>query len=323
MDEGSFCHAALEAFVEKAMEGDIRALTDEDCERMVDELMPALIAEHNGGVLMSSRRNLSIMARMTRRVKSTAKAIVRQTKAGEFAPERTEVRFGGDGLPPLKIELPTGEKFLIGGRIDRIDGCEIDGEKYYRIVDYKSGKSEFDYTALYHGLKLQLPLYAAAIAAAEKGARAAGMYYMQVQDPVTDKEEQIEKEIMKAFRLSGLTLSDPSVVAATAGDDPDNAVISTRGSKGIVDEGEFLRVMDYAKEKSAETLRRIYDGEADVSPARTGGINGTDICKTCESRSVCGFDTKLPGCRYRDLRTLDKEAFFSIAEKEGKDGLDR
>ena len=164
-------------------------------------------------------------------------------------------------------------------------------------MDYKTGSADFDYTALYHGLKLQLPLYAAAIAAAERGARAAGMYYMQVQDPVVDKEGQLEKEIMKAFRLSGLTLSEPSVVAATAGDDPDNAVISTRGAKGIVDEAELMGVMDYAKQKSADTLRRIYDGEADVSPARMGGINGTDICKTCESRSVCGFDTKLPGCR--------------------------
>ncbi len=322
VDEGSFCHDALEAFVERAMEGDIRTLTDEDCERMVDELMPSVIAEHNGGVLMSSRRNLAIMGRLARKVRATAKAIVRQAKAGEFTPERTEVRFGGDGLPPLKIELPTGEKFLIGGRIDRIDGCEIGGEKYYRIVDYKTGTEGFDYTALYHGLKLQLPLYAAAIAAAERGARAAGMYYMQVQDPVTEKEEQIQKEVMKAFRLSGLTLSDPVVVAATAGDDPDNAVISTRGSKGIVDEGELMRVMDYAKEKSAHTLRRIYEGGAEVSPARMGGINGTDICKNCESRSICGFDTKLPGCRYRELRKLDKDAFFEAAGKEQGDGLD-
>ena len=323
VDEGSFCHAALEAFVEKAMEGDIRTLTDEDCECMVDELMPAVISDHNGGVLMSSRRNLAIMGRLSRRVKSTAKAIVRQTRAGGFVPERTEVCFGKNGLPPLKIELPTGEKFLIGGRIDRIDGCEIEGEKYYRIVDYKTGSASFDFTALYHGLKLQLPLYAAAIAAAEQGARAAGMYYMQVQDPVTDKEEQVEKEIMKAFRLNGLTLSEPSVVAATAGEDGDNAVISTKGAKGIVDESELVRVMSYAKEKSADTLRRIYEGQAEVSPARVGGINGTDICRTCESRSVCGFDTKLPGCRYRELRTLDKEAFFSAAGKEEQNGLDR
>lgn len=323
VDEGSFCHAALEAFVEKAMAEDIRALTDEDCERMVDELMPGLILSHNNGVLMSSNRNAAITARLSRRVKATAKAIVRHAKAGGFAPERTEVRFGGDGLPPLKIELPTGEKFLIGGRIDRIDGCEIEGEKYYRIVDYKTGAADFDYTALYHGLKLQLPLYAAAIAAAERGERAAGMYYMQVQDPVTDKEEQLEKEIMKAFRLSGLTLSQPGVVAATAGDDPDSAVISTRGAKGIVDEAELIGVMDYAKQKSADTLRRIYEGQAQVSPARMGGISGTDICKNCESRSVCGFDTKLPGCRYRELRTLDKEAFFGAAGKEDKDGLDR
>lgn len=84
-----------------------------------------------------------------------------------------------------------------------------------------------------------------------------------------------------------------------------------------------MGVMDYAKQKSADTLRRIYQGEADVSPARMGGINGTDICKTCESRSVCGFDTKLPGCRYRELKTLDKEAFFGAVGKEERDGLDR
>ena len=321
VDEGSFCHAALEAFVDKAMEGDIRSLTDEDCERMMDELLPGIIAEHNGGVLLSSRRNSALMARLARRVKATAGAIVRQIKAGRFTPERTEVRFGGDGLPPLKIELPTGERFLIGGRIDRIDSFEAEGEKYYRIVDYKGGSGEFDYTSLYHGLKLQLPLYAAAIAAAEQGARAAGMYYMQVQDPVTDKEERLQQEIMEKFRLKGLTLSDPVVVEASSGGGGENAAVAPKG-KSFVREDELYRVMDYAKEKSAETLRRIYRGEAEVSPARTGGQGGRDICQYCESRSICGFDPKLPGCRYRELGKLDKDAFFEAAGKERKDGLD-
>lgn len=323
VDEGSFCHSALEAFVEMAMEKDICAMTDEDCDRMMDELMPGVIAEHNGGVLLSSRRNSAIMAGLVRRVKSTARAIVRQARAGEFIPERTEVRFGKDGLPPLVIELPTGEKFLMGGRIDRIDGCEIEGEKYYRIVDYKTGSGEFDYTSLYHGLKLQLPLYAAAIKAAERGAKAAGMYYMQVQDPVIDKEEQLQREIMKQFRLSGLTLSEPSVVCATAGNDPEAQVISTHSSaKGLVTQAELDHVMDYAKQKSAETLHRIYEGRAEASPARTGGLSGVDICKTCESRSVCGFDLKLPDCRYRELNPLKKEDFFGGEKKEDDHGLD-
>lgn len=322
VDEGSFCHAALEAFVNRAMEGDIRSMTDQDCDNIVDEIMPGLIASHNGGVLMSSRRNSAIMARLSRRIRATARAIVRQARSGGFTPERTEIRFGPGGLPPLKIELPTGEKFLIGGRIDRIDGCELAGEKYYRIVDYKTGNGDFSYTALYHGLKLQLPLYAAAIAAAEQGERAAGMYYMQVQEPVVDSTEQVQREIMKAFRLSGLTLADPQVVAATAGEDEDAQVISTRGAKGIVTESEMARVMDYAREKSAETLSRIYAGEAQVSPARMGGSSGADICKSCESRSICGFDTRLPGCTYRELKTLDREAFFEAAGKERQHGLD-
>lgn len=322
VDEGSFCHAALEAFVNRAMEGNMRTMTDEACDSLVDEIMPSIIASHNGGVLMSSRRNSAIMARLARRVRTTARAIVRQVRSGAFTPERTEVRFGGDGLPPLKIELPTGERFLIGGRIDRIDGCRIEGEKYYRIVDYKTGSSEFSYTGLYHGLKLQLPLYAAAIAAAERGERAAGMYYMQVQDPVVDKEEQVQREVMKAFRLSGLTLADPQVVAATAGEDEDAQVIATKGAKGIVSGEQLERVMEYAREKSAETLQRIYRGEAQVSPARTGGSSGTDICKSCESRSICGFDTKLPGCVYRELKTIDRDAFFEATGKEQADGLD-
>ncbi len=317
VDEGSFCHEALENFVQRAMAGDIRALTDEDCERMVDDIMPSLIAGHNGGVLMSSRRNSAIMARLVRHVKATAKAIVRQAKAGEFLPERTEVQFGPGGLPPLKIQLPTGEKFLIGGRIDRVDGCEIEGEKYYRIVDYKTGSASFDFTSLYHGLKLQLPLYAAAIAEAEQQARPAGMYYMQVQDPITESEDGQEKAVMSAFRLSGLTLEEAA--DATAGNNPHYKVIPTQNAKGIIDEASLLRVMSYAKEKSAETLDNIYQGIADVSPASVGN---SDMCQWCESRSICGFDTKLADCRYRQLRKFDRDAFFKEVGKEETDGLD-
>jgi len=317
VDEGSFCHEALEEFVKRAMAEDIRALDDEACEKIVDELMPSLIAGHNGGVLMSSKRNSAIMARLVRHVKATAKAIVRQAKAGEFLPERTEVQFGPGGLPPLKIELDTGEKFLIGGRIDRVDGCEIEGEKYYRIVDYKTGSAGFDFTSLYHGLKLQLPLYAAAIAEAEKSSRPAGMYYMHVQDPVIENEEAEEKAIMDAFRLNGLTLDEAE--DATKGNHPDYQIIPTKNTKKTIDRPSLMRVMSYAKEKSAETLSNIYQGIADVSPAKTGS---SDMCQWCESRSICGFDTKLADCRYRHLKKFDRDAFFDEVGKEEPDGLD-
>lgn len=319
-DEGAFCHAALEAFVKAAAAGDIRSLDEEGCYRLLEELLPPIIAAHNGGVLTSSARNLALCARLVRTVKATAWAIVCQAKSGQFLPRSTEVSFGQGGLPALRLTLPTGESFLIGGRIDRIDGCTIDGEQYYRVVDYKGGASGFDYAKLYHGLSLQLPLYVAAIAAVERTARAAGMYYMPVKYPVTAEEEApLAERLMKEFRLSGLTLSNPEVVAATAGQ-PGRWVIPTGGNaRGFATEEELTGVVEYARQKSSNTLREIYRGGAEASPAR---LRQNTECDWCESRSVCGFDTRLPGCQYRRLSPLNREDFFAAIAKEGQDELD-
>jgi ATP-dependent helicase/DNAse subunit B len=75
----------------------------------------------------------------------------------------------GFGLPETKevspLILKVGDvEVRIGGRIDRIDVVDLDGEKGFWIIDYKTGRSS-NYTA--SGLKafekLQLPLYALAV----------------------------------------------------------------------------------------------------------------------------------------------------------------
>ncbi|MFQ9894729.1 MAG: PD-(D/E)XK nuclease family protein [Lachnospira sp.] len=45
------------------------------------------------------------------------------------------------------------------GKIDRIDICEDDNNVYVRVVDYKTGKSDFDLLKTFYGLKLQLVTY--------------------------------------------------------------------------------------------------------------------------------------------------------------------
>lgn len=311
-DEGAFCHAALDAFLREAAKGDIRTLSDEECDKILDGILPALISAHNNGVLMDSPRGLALCARLCRAVKATARAVVRQAKESGFAPEKSEVNFGMGQYPALRLSLPTGESYLLSGRIDRIDGATVEGEKYYRVVDYKSGSTAFDYTMLYHGLKLQLPLYVAAVAAVEKLARPAGMYYMPIDDPVTaDDDSPLEKRISSAFRMSGLTLSDLAIVQATAGS---SGIIATGSTaKGFATANEFQSTVNFALQKSAETFESIFSGRADVAPA---DVKGRTFCDNCDARNVCFFDTRLQGCAARKLCSINRDAFFKAISKE-------
>lgn len=315
-DEGSFCHKALEGFLREAMRRDILTLSDEDCDGIIDDIIPPIIKEHNGGVLTASSRGLALAARLTRKVKATARAIARQAKDGGFAPYAAETEFGKSGLPPLVLELPTGEKFYINGRIDRIDKFRGQGCEYYRIIDYKTGSASFDYARLYHGLSLQLPLYAAAIAASERGRLAAGVYYMKVSDPIISEEEGTplneditDKEIMKRFRLSGPTLEGEAAAAAGKDSVSSREVISTEQMGGMI---------DYALQKATDTLGEIYSGRAEVSPALPPG--GKMPCKSCIKRSICGYDEKLEGCRARSISRLSREGFFELIQTEEEHG---
>ena len=78
------------------------------------------------------------------------------------------------------------------GKIDRIDICEDDNNIYVRIVDYKSGKSDFDLLRTYYGLKLQLIMYMKAAKHIEqlrnngKNIIPAGVLYFNMDNPIID-----------------------------------------------------------------------------------------------------------------------------------------
>ncbi|MEA5059699.1 MAG: PD-(D/E)XK nuclease family protein [Candidatus Pelethousia sp.] len=321
-DEGAFCHEALDAFLREASKGDMRHMDEDAVDAILDALLPPILAGHNGGVLLDTARGRAKAARLVLAVKATARAIVRQARFGAFLPGKSEVRFGkGCEYPPLVIALPGGASYALSGRIDRVDGAAIGGASYYRVVDYKSGGAMFDYAQLYHGLKLQLPLYVAALAATESLSSPAGMYYMPIADPVAQEgDTPLSERIQEAFRLRGLTLSDAEVVEATAGHDPANKLIPTgKGAGGLVSSAELSSVVAFAKGKAQSTLSSIMEGDAAVSPAR---YRKRDACEGCDYRGVCGFDPKA-GCKARDLQSLNKAAFFAaISGEEGGHGMD-
>ena len=151
------------------------------------------------------------------------------------------------------------------------------------------------------------------VEAAESLAAPAGMYYMPVGDPALPEEEApLTERLQAAFRLQGLTLSDPVLEAAgMLGPGAD-----TGRGKGLVSRDEFQAVVDYSVAKAKDTLGRIMEGGAAVSPAR---YKQSDPCKTCRYKGICAFDPQL-GCRARGLGSMNKDAFLTAIGKKQEDG---
>lgn len=58
------------------------------------------------------------------------------------------------------MEVGDGDrKQLMSGTIDRVDICENGTDVYVRIIDYKTGKKDFNIVKTYYGIDIQLMVY--------------------------------------------------------------------------------------------------------------------------------------------------------------------
>lgn len=328
-DLGTFYHDALNAFFRHVLKKkiDIRAIDDAIRDRIVSETLPDVIRNHNGQLLYEDPRSRAQLFLMEKTVRQSVAAVVRQLQAGGFTPMGSEVEFGrGKAFPPILLETDDGIIAELSGKIDRVDCAGEDGA-VKRVVDYKINGKAFSFAEIREGLAMQLPLYLTALAGGTpKAGTTAGMYYMPIRiAPVdadkADSEEAVLKEITDAFKMSGLTLSNPEVLRLTDGAYGEasfkSSVIKSLettkagafGARAIVaDEEEFLRVLSAAKEKAAGTLKDMLGGNSEAFPAG-------DRCRYCDYRSVCRFDEKLPGCRRK--KTSGKMKLDDFLKGEG------
>lgn len=311
VDLGSFYHDALEAFIRIIQERqlDWAALTDAAVDALMDEILPPLITAHNEGIFLHSPRHRASLFLLINTVKASARAIARQMRAGGFMPLAAECRFGpGEAFPPLPLITEDGKQASLMGVIDRIDTADIEGTRYYRVIDYKTGGQTLDFGEVLDGLSLQLPLYLAA--AAHVGSGQAGLYYMTLQAPLPPDSEDIAAAAAKAFRLKGLTLEDPRVVLAS------DAALASGGSvlDGVTGDGETFRGELCTREQMQHLMKRALDiAREKLQSMRDGQIAARPMkgaCQYCDYRGICRFDAAIPGCRARRPRHVKQADFF-------------
>ena len=307
MDLGNIAHQSLERFSRKADREKMRweDLPEELRDELIDESVEESVLDYGNTVLFSSARNEYMISRIKRLIRRSVWALTKQLEKGDFVPGGYELKFGS-------------------GKIDRIDICEDDEANcvYVKVTDYKTGMKSFDITSLYHGLQMQLPVYLNAALDVEKrkfpgkDIIPAGIFYYRIQDPVVDrkdKDEDVEKSILKELRLDGLVNGDEAVISHLERNLTGNSLLIpvgrnkdgslSKSSRALPGE-TFRTVLAYAAEKEKRIREEISSGKAEADPYELGDATG---CDYCPYRDICGFDIRIDGCGYRRLEKYSME----------------
>lgn len=336
VDMGNIIHKVIEVFSQKIEQSEYTwfDLPEELSESWTEECVEEAAQEYGGQILKSSARNAYIVQRMKRIMKRTVWGLCKQVRAGTFTPSNYEVSFSMvEGLEAVNIALTEDEKMKLRGRIDRIDTCDNEDSVYVKVIDYKSGNTGFDMVALYYGLQLQLVVYLNAAMEMEKRISPekeiipAGIFYYRTQDPMIDRQggetpEEINEQLLKKLKLSGLVNEDPEVVKSMDTQiGKDSTIIPVSYNKdgspsryaSVATKERFHKLSGYVNEKIRDLGRRIVSGETGAVPYQR---KGKTACDYCEYLEICGFDTKIPGTHFKRLKEYKTEEIWNKMDEE-------
>lgn len=251
---------------------------------------------------------------LMRRARHAADILTRFAANGDFQLLGTEVPFGTpEGLPPLVLTLPEGDKVALQGIIDRLDVYRSPEGDYLRVIDLKSSERTLQPARMDRGEQLQLMIYLQAAIQASPGALPAGALYYPVQDKEVNASspEQAEDKRVKNVQFSGVALAEADVLRAM---DRDRSPYSL--PKALGKDGNLLKSASWAL--SETVLRRLMaaavrKAELLCAEIRSGSVGPAPSAEADGSRSACTFCDFAGICSRTksDERPLRKDMTFA------------
>ena len=277
---------------------------------------------------LASERVTYLFRRNVRELDMVVRELWLELKDAEFEPAGFEVSFGSDGgLPPIAV--PNKEvNAILRGFIDRVDTWRTEGSTYYRVVDYKTGKKDFDYCDVFNGVGLQMLLYMFALR--ESGADilgkhpvAAGVQYFPARAPYITADgkleaEEAEKERISQWKRRGLLLKDETVLQAMEpGDVPKRMCYTVRKdgsfSGYLADRDQMKLLQRYVFHVLSDMVEDIASGNVEPNPYTRGTVH--NACSYCPYGAICHAECVESR---RNYKTMDSQRFWEEVEKEMK-----
>jgi ATP-dependent helicase/nuclease subunit B len=335
-DIGSLMHESLKTYSQKLEEEGLvwGAVDAGRSEELISEIVDEQV-KRTSSILGSSKRYAFVAQHVKSVLRRSVSLISEHMKRGEFYPVGYEMSFGfGGDFPAIDVELSSGERVSLVGKIDRADSMEdAGGGTYIRIVDYKSGNKDFRVGDVYHRLQLQLLVYLDAILT-ELGKKSgaemlpAGVLYFRLDDPLVKAdqelgEDELGRKIMSELKMSGLLINDEDIIRRMDSEISGYSdIIPVRlktdgtlsgGSSSTATAEQFQALRRYVRQAIRNICEEILEGNIDISPYSR---KGSAPCRYCSYSSVCQFDPAVKGNRYRILKDIKEEEAWELIEKE-------
>ncbi len=322
---GTYVHAVLENTARCIQEmGGFHQVSLEETLNIAHRFSDEYAAERFSQI--DSERITYLFRRNIRELDMVVEELWNELKDSLFEPVGFEVAFGDpEGLPPISI--PNSRiNAILRGFVDRVDVWNSPGSSYYRVVDYKTGKKDFDYCDIFNGVGLQMLLYLFALRNSSEPALGthpvpAGVQYFPARVPYlsTDRtmdKTEAEKERVSQWKRKGLLLEDEEVLQAMEpGEHPRRMCYSIRkdGSySGDLADRDQLRMLErYVFHILKDLVETIASGNVDPNPYTRGSSH--NACAFCPYGSVCKEASEEGR---RNYKTMTQQRFWDEIGKE-------
>lgn len=322
---GTYIHAVLENTARQVVElGGFDAVSLEQTMQIADFHSEAYITARFSQI--DSQRLSYLFRRNRRELQMVVTELWQELKQSGFRPKDFELKFGEGGKMDA-IDVGTDSMAAhLRGFVDRVDIWEQNGQHYFRVVDYKTGRKDFDYCDVFNGVGLQMLLYLFALE--QSGDEilgdcpvAAGVQYFPARAPIMSADcrltpEEADRARQKQWIRKGLLLRDDAVLEAM---DPGENMVRlccTRKKDGslsgdLADRNQLGQLRKYVFTLLAAMVEDIAAGNVTPNPYTRGTAH--DACAYCPYGSICHRNSV---SERRNYRAMDAQRFWDEVEKE-------
>lgn len=303
MSKGTIIHYVLEMLLK---DSDFKQVDEDELRKRIGRLLDDYLVKSMSGDSYKTPQFIYLYNRLKNTLFEIASYMQVELTSSEFQPSDLEYQIGGEesDVDGFTVETQNGDKATVFGRIDRIDIAEIDGEKYVRVIDYKSGGKDFSLSDVVYGQNMQMLLYLFCIWKNGKGkyenSLPAGILYMPSKalenSLARGKDDSyVETSKMSQFKMKGLLVDNLTALNAME-KDMNGLFIPVKLTKTgkydarvssiatMAQMGKLYKHTEYLLQQMTTDLRM-----GDIKALPLQNENDT-ICKYCNYNSVCGLE---------------------------------
>ncbi len=296
---GTIVHYCLENILKKYEGREFLRLSDDEIKGEIKAFLSSYLQKEMGGEADKTERFNYLYSRTEKVLRHLISRLIAEFTDSDFEMCDFELRIDGNSqVKPIEIELDDG-KVQIRGFVDRVDKLDVDGKRFIRVIDYKTGAKEFLLSDVVYGLNMQMLLYLVSITRSKEGfykdSIPAGVLYFPANlKPCNaergDSEETRKNKIYSVSKMNGMLVGDEAVISHMDKEKKGLFLPAKFDSKGTV-KGNFISLLQFQKlgEYMDNLIKEmgncVHSGIIPAKPAI--GPDHGQTCEWCDYSEVC------------------------------------